>query len=353
MNLSEKESKVLALVIAGVLVANAIAEQSELSVGSVNAVLNSLINKELILRNEDKSVSLTVKGKEYSDSLGEGNQNSSDDKGTENNSPEITQSDEKKPIAVVIPYLKSEAAGEELRYALRSWADHFREDHRIIIVGDKEDWFSPEITHVPLDPVLILEDCNCAAPAEIRNPQADVTHKILTLIASGEVTGDFILTNDDIYLAGPTSLIDIQVLKAFGDLEDHAQGTSLFCQNSLRTKQALSEEGLSTHHYGTHTPMFVNAEILAEVIEKFNATEKGYLLTSLYFNYRFPDARPIQVTGNIKDGLLASVYRDSVEPLMMFGLFYQRKFIICNSKGWLSVKNVIAKVFPQPSKYEQ
>ncbi len=353
MNLSEKESKVLALVIAGVLVASAIAEQSELSVGSVNAVLNSLINKDLLLRNEDKSVSLTAKGVEYKKSLNESDQAAKDAKGEENSSTDPTHIEGQQPIAVVIPYLKSEAAGEELRYALRSWADHFLEDHRIIIVGDKEDWFSPEITHVPLDPVLILEDCNCAAPAEIRNPQADVTHKILTLIASGEVTGDFILTNDDIYLAGPTSLIDIQVLKAFGDLEDHAKGTSLFCQNSLRTKQALAKEGLSTHHYGTHTPMFVNAEILAEVIEKYNATEKGYLLTSLYFNYRFPDARPIQITGNIKDGVLASVYRDSVEPAMMWDLFQQRKFINCNSKGWLSVKNVIAKVFPQPSRYEQ
>ncbi|MDQ1150165.1 hypothetical protein QE382_002149 [Sphingobacterium zeae] len=353
MNLSEKESKVLALVIAGVLVASAIAEQSELSVGSVNAVLNSLINKDLLLRNEDKSVSLTATGVEYKKSLNESDQAAKDAKGEENSSTDPTHIEGQQPIAVVIPYLKSEAAGEELRYALRSWADHFLEDHRIIIVGDKEDWFSPEITHVPLDPVLILEDCNCAAPAEIRNPQADVTHKILTLIASGEVTGDFILTNDDIYLAGPTALIDIQVLKAFGDLEDHAKGTSLFCQNSLRTKQALAKEGLSTHHYGTHTPMFVNAEILAEVIEKYNATEKGYLLTSLYFNYRFPDARPIQITGNIKDGVLASVYRDSVEPAMMWDLFQQRKFINCNSKGWLSVKNVIAKVFPQPSRYEQ
>ncbi|MFE2863201.1 helix-turn-helix domain-containing protein [Sphingobacterium multivorum] len=353
MNLSEKESKVLALVITGVLVASAIAEQSELSVGSVNAVLNSLINKELILRNEDKSVSLTAKGVEYKDSIKQGDQSSNEPNGEENNSADAIQKEGQQPIAVVIPYLKSEAAGEELRYTLRSWADHFLADHRIIIVGDKEDWFSPEITHIPLDPVLILEDCNCAAPAEIRNPQADVTYKILTLIASGEVTGDFILSNDDIFLAGPTSLIDIQVLKAFGDLEDHAKGTSLFCQNSLRTKQALAKEGLSTHHYGTHTPMFVNAEILAEVIEKFNATEKGYLLTSLYFNYRFPDARPIQITGNIKDGVLASVYRDSVEPAMMWDLFQQRKFINCNSKGWLSVKNVIAKVFPQPSKYEQ
>ncbi|WP_312363931.1 hypothetical protein [Sphingobacterium sp.] len=353
MNLSEKESKVLALVIAGVLVASAIAEQSELSVGSVNAVLNSLISKDLLLRNEDKSVTLTAKGIEYKDSVTESDPAAKDPNGEENNSTDANKSEEQQPIAVVIPYLKSEAAGEELRYALRSWADHFLEDHRIIIVGDKEDWFSPEITHVPLDPVLILEDCNCAAPAEIRNPQADVTHKILTLIASGEVTGDFILTNDDIFLAGPTALIDIQVLKAFGDLEDHAKGTSLFCENSLRTKQALAKEGLSTHHYGTHTPMLINADILAEVIEKFNATEKGYLLTSLYFNSRFPNARPIQITGNIKDGVLASVYRDSVEPAMMWDLFQQRKFINCNSKGWLSVKNVIAKVFPQPSKYEQ
>ncbi|WP_282635793.1 helix-turn-helix domain-containing protein [Sphingobacterium thalpophilum] len=341
MNLSEKESKVLTLIIAGSLMITAISEQSELSATSVNAVINSLVTKGLVQRNDNKSVSLTDTGKRYVDSL------------NESNNPEVPVETKKNSIPVVIPYLKSEAAGEELRYALRSWDQHFLEEHRVIVVGDKEDWFSPEITHIPLDPVLILEDCNCAAPAQVRNPQADVTNKILTLIASGELSGDFILTNDDIFLAGPTTLTDIKVLKAFGDLEDHAKGTSLFCENAMRTKRVLSKEGLPTHHYGTHTPMYLNPELMAEIIDKYNATEKGFLLTSLYFNTRFPDARPIQITGNIHDGMLASVYRDTVDPGMMWDLFHQRKFINCNSKGWTSVQKVVAKVFPQPSKYEQ
>lgn len=366
MNLSEKESAVLQEVHKGVTDATSIATNIELAVQSVHGVINSLVNKELLVKQEDKTLRLGAKFVEYTISLAANNSDQGDgDQRSEDKPPVIKPSagsgsvdndlekTESKGIAVVIPYLRSEAASDELRYALRSWADHFEEKHHIIVVGDREDWFSPEITHIPMDPVLILEDCNCAAPAEIRNPQADVTNKILALIAAGEIEGDFILSNDDIFLAGHTTLADIQSHKAFGDLEDHGKGTSIYCGNALRTKRALQENGSPTAHFGTHTPLYLNAELLAEVIEKYEATEKGYLLGSLYFNDVFPYVRPIQVDGKITDPILASVYRNNVEPELMHKIFADRKFVNCDTKGWVSVEPVVKSIFANPSRYEQ
>lgn len=366
MNLSEKESAVLQEVHKGVADPTSIANNIELPVQSVHGVINSLVNKELLVKLEDKTLRLGLKYVEYMESLTKPktDQDNADQRGedkpigkvllggagaNEGPLPEIIN----KGIAIVIPYLKSEAAGEELRYALRSWGEHFAEKHRVIVVGDREDWFSPEIIHIPMDPVLILEDCNCAAPAQIRNPQADVTHKILALIAAGEIEGDFILSNDDIFLAGHTTLADIQSLKAFGDLEDHGKGTSLYCQNALLTKRSLRAQKKSTRSYGTHTPMLLNAEVLADIIDRYEATEKGLLLTSVYFNDQFPNARPIQITGGINDPILASVYRDNVELELMTKIFSNRKFVNCNAKGWVSVEPVVKSIFVNPSRYEQ
>ncbi|MEJ5143950.1 hypothetical protein [Sphingobacterium sp. MYb388] len=366
MNLSEKESAVLQEVQSANVEASSIANRTELSIASVHAVINSLVKKELLVKLEDKTLRLGAKFGEYIESLtqSKADQGDADPAGsdkppviiaiTENGSSDNAENkSENKGIAIVIPYLRSEAAGDELRYALRSWTDHFANKHHVIVVGDREDWFSPEINHIPMDPVLILEDCNCAAPAEIRNPQADVTHKILALIAAGEIEGDFILSNDDIFLAGHTTLADIQSLKAFGDLEDHGKGASLYCKNALLTKRALEAENKATKSYGTHTPMLLNAEVLAEVIEKYGATEKGLLLTSLYFNDQFPNARPIQITGAINDPILASLYRDNAELALVKKVFAERKFVNCNAKGWISIEPVVKSIFANPSRYEK
>lgn len=365
MNLSEKESAVLQEVQSANVEASTIATYTELPIASVHAVINSLVKKELLVKLEDKTVRLGPKYGEYIESITKpkADQGDADPAGsdkppviiasTKGLSDNAENKSENKGIAIVIPYLRSEAAGDELRYALRSWADHFANKHHVIVVGDREDWFSPEITHIPIPPVLILEDCNCAAPAQVRNPQADVTHKILALIAAGEIEGDFILSNDDIFLAGHTILADIQSHKAFGDLEDHGKGTSLYCQNALNTKRALLAENKPTRSFGTHTPILLNAEILAEVIEKYGATEKGLLLTSLYFNDQFPNARPIQITGAQNDPILASLYRDNAELALVQKVFAERKFINCNAKGWVSVEPVVKSIFSNPSPYEK
>ncbi len=358
MNLSEKESAVLQEVQSANVEASSIASYTELPIASVHAVINSLVKKELLVKLEDKTVRLGPKFGEYMESIAKTKADQSNEDPSGSGEPPVINASveskaESKGIAVVIPYLKSEAAGEELRYALRSWADHFANKHHIIIVGDREDWFSPEITHIPMDPVLILEDCNCAAPAQIRDPQADVTHKILALIAAGEIAGDFILSNDDIFLAGHTTLPDIQSLKAYGDLEDHGKGAGIYCGNALRTKRSLLNNGSPTVHFGTHTPYYFNAEILAEIIEKYGATEKGLLLESLYYNDQFPNARPIQITGAINDPILASLYRDNAELALVQKVFAERKFVNCNAKGWVSVEPVVKSIFSNPSSYEK
>ncbi|MGJ1419979.1 MarR family transcriptional regulator [Sphingobacterium spiritivorum] len=353
MSLTSNQTKVLAAIQDGNSSTEQIATASGVAKSSLTGILNGLISKGLVTKNEDKSFTVTT-AKEGKPEVKE------DTSGTVNNSdiePDLNPGlvTGNNATSVLIPYLKSEAVGEELKYALRSWEKNYNDNIRVIVVGDKEDWFSPNIIHIPIEPHLIKEDCACPSPSMVRNPQADVTHKIFAAIASGEISGDFILSNDDIFLVGSTYLEDVKTLKAFGTLFKQQRDNEplrLYQRNANRTSDLLADQGLPDHRYGTHTPMFLNAEKLIEVIEKHKSLENGHLITSLYFNVLFPNARPIQIDGSINDPILASVYRPDVSIEILDKIFKTRKFINCDSKGWPAVQPFLKSLFPDPSKYE-
>ena len=54
--------------------------------------------------------------------------------------PEFTP----EPYLVVIPFKAGEAQGNELMLAIRGWMKHFKEQFRIVIVGDVEDLELPD-----------------------------------------------------------------------------------------------------------------------------------------------------------------------------------------------------------------
>lgn len=349
--LTENQQKVLAAIQNGADNNEAIAEQSGLAKGSITAVVNSLIKRELVSKTEDGKYIATnnVPERDAPDiTETDGNEKEQDSPSDE---LQVTEKDYR--ITVLIPYLKSEAAGEELKYALRSWEKNFKEEINVVVIGDKEDWFSPEVMHIPHEPHKIKEDCGCPNPSLIRNPQADVAHKIFTAIASGVIKGDFILSNDDIFLLGETHMSDVAFLKAFGKLDKGGKEGGLYNQNTRRTAKVLENSDLPTHRYGTHTPMLINADKLVDVIEKYDALEKGLLLTSLYFNEVYPDARPVQVDGTIKDPILASVYRPNVEDQILKSIFANRKFMNCDAKGWKSIEKPLNIHFPDKSRFEK
>ncbi len=337
--LTDNQKKVVEAIRDGHSAIDEITADSGLSRPQVTGVITSLSKKGLIDKKADNTYSLIL-------------QENNDGQGSKGSGAGIEGKEEKK-LKVLIPYLRSEAAGEELKYALRSLQENLKEPFQVVIIGDREDWFSPNIIHIPHEVHLIKEDCNCPAPSMVRNPQADVAHKIFTAIASGEIEGDFILSNDDIFLLGPTYLSEIEVLKAFGTLDKGGKEGGIYNHNIKRTAKVLEANGLPIHRYGAHIPVLMNAEHLLEVIEKYNALDKGFLLTSLYFNERFPEARPIQVTGTANDSILASAYRADIPKDLLAQVFQTRKFLNCDSKGWQAVRPFLEKAFPNPSDYEK
>ena len=99
---------------------------------------------------------------------------------------------EDKKLCIVIPYFKAVHHPMALLYAIRSLCAYLLADFKVVVIGDKEDWFSPELVHVPsslssVDTDSIIDD----AFAKV-------------ILVEG-ISGEFILMMPDTFLLNPLS----------------------------------------------------------------------------------------------------------------------------------------------------
>lgn len=111
-----------------------------------------------------------------------------------------------KKLCVVIPYCKAVHQPEALLYAIRSLCTNLLADFKVVVVGDKEDWFSPELLHVPstlsaVDTDSIIDDAFTK----------------VTLIE--HLSDEFILMMPDTFLLNPLSVAHMMIPKASGSLK--------------------------------------------------------------------------------------------------------------------------------------
>lgn len=248
-------------------------------------------------------------------------------------------SDSEDPV-IVIPYKKDSAAGDELKFAVRAW-ERYLPGCKIVVIGDAEPWFSPELIHIDVEPVD-------------SNPQIDVARKMIIAIASDEIPEKFIWSNDDIVPVSHVHLADIELPKVNGKLivtDDQAK--RIYGINKKRTIDILNEHGFPTWDYSTHTPFLFSKSRLAFIIDLYNADEEGHLVSSLYFNRETPEnLRPVKITGGKDCVFAAYVYREDPPMDIVKKAFAERKYVNYNDRGYKAVKGILQEMFPEKSRFE-
>jgi len=240
---------------------------------------------------------------------------------------------------IVIPYKKEAAAGFELLYALRAW-DKNLPGCKVVVIGDREDWFSDEIVHIG---TLALSN----------NPQIDVAYKLMVAIEAPEVPAKFIWSNDDIYPVTPLHLADLELLTTSGKLgETKPNVNGMYLENLQRTLSALKEKASSFWDYSTHTPFVFEKDKLADILEQYQPYQEGYLISSLYFNTYFPDVVPIKIPGGKADPYVGFVYKENPDLEILKHAIENRKFINHNNKGYKQVIKLIEQKFKDKSRFE-
>ena len=111
-----------------------------------------------------------------------------------------------KKLCVVIPYYKAVHQPMALLCAIRSLCDHLLADFKVVVIGDKEDWFSPELVHVP-----------SSLPAVDTDSIIDDAFTKVTLVE--HISDEFILMMPDTFLLTPLSVSHMLISKASESLE--------------------------------------------------------------------------------------------------------------------------------------
>ena len=242
-------------------------------------------------------------------------------------------------VSVVIPYCKEYAQGNELLFALRSWYQNARFPFRITVIGDAEEWMDGEN----------LTLLACPRCSDI--PSVDTLHKLWTAIESTDVTGLFIWTNDDIYLMNPVGMDHIALPKILGMLNPEAYNGH-YRKAMQHTVEMLTESGMPTLNYGTHTPVVFEKQRLEAFLpaDDPKATE-GVLFTSLYFN-QCNTVHPVRLDWKTDPFLLPVVSKAPDEKYVERLL--QNKVFMNNARSGYSpwLEKFLEKRFPDKSPCE-
>lgn len=247
---------------------------------------------------------------------------------------------EESVIAVVFPYISTEAQGKELLYAIRSFQQNFKQAHSVVVIGEREDWFDDEkITFIELAQVS-------------DNPQINTMEALKTAIASDKVTESFVWTNDDIYLVAPVDMSHIALPKVLGPLNPEKYD-NLYRSNMENTIEFLRSHDLPSLNYGAHMPVLYDKEKLVSLLEEYPEISLGdYLFSSIYFN-RYNQTRPFFLNWKT-DPFLLPVISKAPDPVIFESLLETKCFLNNTPTGYSAfLESKLEELFPEKSVYEK
>ena len=227
---------------------------------------------------------------------------------------------------VVIPWLPSASQGRELAYAVEGWRRHFKQPHRIIVVGEGVTGKVPEgveaIESHRVSPVegqyrQHLDYVSCLKKVRQRYPETD----------------GFIMVADDCYAVNDFDMADVLFLKQIADTFCGTKdGPNPWQRDKWKTAEVLKAGGYPTHNCTTHLPQWFDWDKLIDLWNKYNMARVSYTVEDLYYNIYFKGRVFFQLddTDNLKFGL----YQDDIDADRIRRVM-KRKIWLTNSPiGW-------------------
>ncbi|MBN1909268.1 MAG: hypothetical protein JW818_05985 [Pirellulales bacterium] len=189
------------------------------------------------------------------------------------------------PTAFVYPYLAAEAAGEELRYSIRSVAKHFVGEVRFWVVGDRPGWYEGDFLDAPRRSATVRA---CA----------DLAAKMLRVFDEPAIPETFVWMMDDVYLLGPMTLDALRQPRARGRMTVEQLAVwrprRLWLQDKRRAWELLAARGRPLHDYCVHLPYVYEKTRMRRLFEWYPLGRESLPLSLLYFN-EFAEGPPLPV----------------------------------------------------------
>lgn len=169
-------------------------------------------------------------------------------------------------LDVVIPYRRSNSFDKELRYALRS-INNLHGIRKVFIIGEAPDW---------------LGDVEYIKMVQGGQKGTNTRNALIRACTNKDVTDNFILMADDIYITKPMDEIK---LYHGGSLKDFLAKFNARFAASYYTKKirnSLAQLPEDAKHYELHVPMVVNKASALSLLA--NPDLHGLMFRTLYGN---------------------------------------------------------------------
>lgn len=170
----------------------------------------------------------------------------------------------------------------EVKYSIRSVLKNYDGQAKILIIGDKPNWYTGPHYRVPR-----IEQTNLMC-------FKDSFNKIYKACKFKQVDEEFCWMMDDIYWVKPFG--DNEVKKPFhGGYWDwgkirKGEGRNRWQRIRVNTFKFLAEKGFQTYDFATHAPHYVERANFMKMTTDYPFNSKVFLWENIYGNiyYRFP-----------------------------------------------------------------
>lgn len=171
----------------------------------------------------------------------------------------------------IVYFVKESEKNEELRYSLRS-VDKNVPHRKVWFLGGKPEGLHPDgWIHVNQNEVTKWENTSLLLKTACQNP---------------EITGDFILFNDDFFVMYPIKEIpyysDGSLSRRVLSLKIKFHRLTSYSLRLQQTNDMLTKRSFPTFNYALHYPMIINKKEMLETFEEF---PQGLMWRSLYGNH--------------------------------------------------------------------
>jgi len=172
-------------------------------------------------------------------------------------------------------HINAEAAGDELRYAIRSVYTYFDGEVKVLLVGDKPDWYSGEFIELPRIP----------KPSTPGSPHGlmDTLAKMNSISTHPAVDEQFVSMMDDHYFLKKVTMSQLEISRITQGWSPKPKGC-WWDRAIVRTMQTLELRGLPTHLYDTHLMHVFEKSKLQQLFQDFNLLQEPLLRNTLYGN---------------------------------------------------------------------
>lgn len=240
-------------------------------------------------------------------------------------------------IPVIIPYIASQAQGEELPLCIEGWRKHCKADVQIIVVGDWHPCLkdAADVETIQLPRVTEQTTGNCVKHLEFVRVIYNVLHRY-------PKAKQFVFTSDDTFAVADFGIEELAYPKCLGKMRRLQETGNTWVHDKNKTYEYLLAQGIDNPiDYSTHLPYLINARAWRKMIDNTGMDSESMVFEDVYYNMEYRGRVPVVLSDS--DSIRGGVWRSNPNVDVIRSYFGAKTWINCNEYGFVPALRELLK----------